>query len=137
MFLDKLCCKKMHLILISKVVDKPTSKIWFKKLFEKTTLDWRKIYLSPHLGICISTQILQFFMELLLKHMKHIQIQPRLSCNSSVLKCFILQWQICIIISISVDQYREIARYSAELTAKTSNLTTLPTSSTFSPKNVG
>ena len=41
----------MYSILISNIVIKPTSHIYFEKLFENTTLDWDKIYLSP----CLAT----------------------------------------------------------------------------------
>ena len=42
---DKLSSKEKYLILISNIVNKPTSNIYFKKLFGNTTLDWSEIYL--------------------------------------------------------------------------------------------
>ena len=47
---DKLSSKEIYLILISNIVSKPTSNIYFEKLFENTTLHWNKIYLSPRLA---------------------------------------------------------------------------------------
>ena len=44
--LDKSSSKEIYSILISNIVNKPTLNIYFKKLFESTTLDWNKIYLS-------------------------------------------------------------------------------------------
>ena len=46
---DKLSSGKIYSILISNIANKPTSNIYFKKLFENTTLDWSKIYLLPRL----------------------------------------------------------------------------------------
>ena len=34
--------KEIYLILISNIVNKPTSNIYFEQLFENTTLDWNK-----------------------------------------------------------------------------------------------
>ena len=48
--LDKLSSQEKYSILISNTVNKPTSNICFEKLFENTTLDWNKIYMSPHLA---------------------------------------------------------------------------------------
>ena len=45
----------MYLILISNVVYKPNSNIYFKKLFENTTLDSSKIYLLPRLAAIDTT----------------------------------------------------------------------------------
>ena len=53
--LDKLSSKKIYSILISNIVNKPTSNIYFEKLFENTTLDWNKIYLSPRLATIDTT----------------------------------------------------------------------------------
>ena len=52
---DKLSSKKIYSILISNIVNKPTSNIYFEKLFENTTLDWNKIYLSPRLATIDTT----------------------------------------------------------------------------------
>ena len=49
--LDKLSSKEIYSILISNIVNKPTSNIYFEKLFGNTTLDWNKIYLS----LCLAT----------------------------------------------------------------------------------
>ena len=38
---DKLSSEEINLILISNIVNKPTSNIYFEKLFENTTLDWK------------------------------------------------------------------------------------------------
>ena len=48
--LDKLSSKEIYSVLISNRVNKPTSNIYFEKLFENATLDWSKIYLSPRLA---------------------------------------------------------------------------------------
>ena len=48
--LNKLSSKKIYSILIRNIVNKPTSNIYFEKLFENTTLDWNKIYLLPGLA---------------------------------------------------------------------------------------
>ena len=48
--LDKLSSKEIYSVLIRNIVNKPTSNIHFEKLFENTTLDWNKIYLSPGLA---------------------------------------------------------------------------------------
>ena len=48
--LDKLSSKKIYSILISNTVNKPTSNLYFEKLFENATLAWSKIYLSPRLA---------------------------------------------------------------------------------------
>ena len=53
--LDKLSLKKIYSILIRNIVNKPTSNIYFEKLFENTTLDWNKIYLSPRLATIDTT----------------------------------------------------------------------------------
>ena len=42
-------------ILIWNVLNKPTWNIYFEKLFENTTLDWNKIYLSPRLATIDTT----------------------------------------------------------------------------------
>ena len=47
--LDKSSSKEIYSILISNIVNKPTSNIYFEQLFENTTLDQNKIYLSPRL----------------------------------------------------------------------------------------
>ena len=57
--LDKLSSKEIYSILISNIVNKPTSNIYFEKLFENTTLDWNKIYLSPRLAT-IDTNLRSF-----------------------------------------------------------------------------
>ena len=53
--LEKLFSKEIYSILISNIVNKPTSNIYFEKLFENTTLDWNKIYLSPRLAAIDTT----------------------------------------------------------------------------------
>ena len=50
MFLKQLSSKEIYSILISSTVNKPTSDIYFEKLFENTTFDWSKIYLPPRLA---------------------------------------------------------------------------------------
>ena len=40
---------------MSKIFNKPTSNIYFKKLFENTTLDWSKTYLLPRLATINTT----------------------------------------------------------------------------------
>ena len=49
LLLDKLSPQEIYSILISNIVNKQTSNIYFEKLFENTTLDQSKIYLSPRL----------------------------------------------------------------------------------------
>ena len=53
--LDKLSSEEIYSILISNIVNKPTSNIFFEKLFGNTTLDWNKIYLSPRLATIDTT----------------------------------------------------------------------------------
>ena len=53
--LDKLSSKEICSILISNIVNKPTSNSYFEKLCKNTILDWNKIYLSPRLAIIDST----------------------------------------------------------------------------------
>ena len=53
--LGKLSSKEIYSILISTIVNKSTSNIYFEKLFGNTTLDWNKIYLSPHLAAIDAT----------------------------------------------------------------------------------
>ena len=53
--LDQLSSKEIYSILTSNIVNKPTSNIYFEKLFENTTLDWNKIYLSPRLATIDTT----------------------------------------------------------------------------------
>ena len=48
--LEKLSSKDVYATLTSNIVNKPTSNIYFEKLFENTTLDWNKIYMSPRLA---------------------------------------------------------------------------------------
>ena len=57
--IDKLSSKEIYSILISNTVNKPTSNIYFEKLFENTSLDWNKIYLSPRLAT-IDTPLCSF-----------------------------------------------------------------------------
>ena len=57
--LEKLFSKEIYSILISNIVNKPTSNIYFEKLFEDTTYDWNKIYLSPRLAT-IDTPLCSF-----------------------------------------------------------------------------
>ena len=52
---DKLSSKKIYLILISNILSKPTSNIYFEKLFENTVLDWSKTYLLPRLAAIDTT----------------------------------------------------------------------------------
>ena len=62
--LDKSSSKEIYSILISDTVNKPTSNIYFEKLFENTTLDWSQIYLSPRLAT-IDTTLLSFQYKIL------------------------------------------------------------------------
>ena len=39
---------EIYSILLSNIINTPTSNVCFKKLFESTTLDWSKIYLLPN-----------------------------------------------------------------------------------------
>ena len=52
---NKLSSKEIYLILISNIFRKPTSNVNFEKLFENTTLDWSKVYLSRHLATTDTT----------------------------------------------------------------------------------
>ena len=61
---DKLSSKKISSVSIANIVNKPTSNIYFEKLFENTTLDWYKIYLSPHL-VTIDTTLRSFQYKIL------------------------------------------------------------------------
>ena len=62
--LDKLSSKEIHSILISNILNKPTSNIYFEKLFENATLDWNKIYRSPRLAT-IDTTLISFQYKIL------------------------------------------------------------------------
>ena len=53
--LDKLSSKEIYSILSSNIVNKPTSSIYLEKLFENTSLDWNKIYLSTRLATTDTT----------------------------------------------------------------------------------
>ena len=57
--LDKLSSEEIYSILISNIGNKPTSNIYFEKLFENTTLDGNKIYLPPRLAT-IDTNLRSF-----------------------------------------------------------------------------
>ena len=61
---DKLSSKEKYLILISNIVNKPTSNIYFKKLFENTTLDWSKIYVLLRL-VTVDTNLRSFQYKIL------------------------------------------------------------------------
>ena len=62
--LDKLSSKEIYSILISNNIRKPISNIYFEKLFENTTLDWNKVYLSPRL-VNIDTTLRSFRYKIL------------------------------------------------------------------------
>ena len=62
--LDKLSSKETHSILISNILNKSTSNIYFEKLFENATLDWNKIYRSPRLAT-IDTTLISFQYKIL------------------------------------------------------------------------
>ena len=51
MSFDKLSSEEICLILLLNKVNKPTSNIYFEKLFENINFDWSKTYLSPRLAI--------------------------------------------------------------------------------------
>ena len=55
LLLNKLSSKEICSVLIRNIVNKPTSNIYFEKLFENTTLDWNKIYLSTRLATIDTT----------------------------------------------------------------------------------
>ena len=65
--LNKLSSKEIYSILIPKTVNKPTSNIYFEKLFANTTLDWSKIYLSPSLAT-IDTTLTFFNIKFIIKY---------------------------------------------------------------------
>ena len=66
--LDKLSSKEIYSILISNVAKKkPTSSIYFEKLFENTTLARNKIYLSPRLAT-IDTTLRSFNIKFLIMY---------------------------------------------------------------------
>ena len=56
--------KEIYSILISNILNKPTSNIYFEKLLENTTLDWSKIYLLPLLST-IDTNLRSFQYKIL------------------------------------------------------------------------
>ena len=66
--IDKLSSKEIYSILISNTVNKPTSNIYFEKLFENTSLDWNKIYLSPRLATIDTTFYVLFNIKFLTTH---------------------------------------------------------------------
>ena len=64
--LDKLSFKEIYSSLISNIVNKPISNIYFEKLLENTILDQNKIYLSPYLAT-IDTTLRSFQCKILNK----------------------------------------------------------------------
>ena len=62
--LDKLSSKEKYSILISSNINKSTSKMYLEKLFENTTLDWSKMYLSLRLA-AIDTTLRSFQYKIL------------------------------------------------------------------------
>ena len=62
--LDKLSSKEIYSILISDILNKPTSNIYFEKLLENITLAWNKIYLSAPL-VTINTTLRSFQYKIL------------------------------------------------------------------------
>ena len=62
--LNKLSSKEIYSILISNILNKPTSNIYFEKLFENTILYWIKIYRSPRL-LTIDTTFISFQYKIL------------------------------------------------------------------------
>ena len=44
--LEKLSSKECYSILITKFANKPSSNVYFEKIFPNMKLDWKKIYLS-------------------------------------------------------------------------------------------
>ena len=53
--LNKLSSKEIYSILIRNIVIKPPLNIYFERLFENTTIDWNKTYLSPRLATIDTT----------------------------------------------------------------------------------
>ena len=45
--LEKLSSKELFSILITKFTNKPSSNVYFEKIFPNMKLDWRKIYILP------------------------------------------------------------------------------------------
>ena len=64
MSFDKFSSKEIYSIMTSHAVIKPTSNIYFEKLFENTILDWSKIYQSPLLAT-IDTAVRSFQYKIL------------------------------------------------------------------------
>ena len=47
--LEKLSSKELYSILITKFTNKPSSNVYFEKIFPNMKLDWRKIYILPRI----------------------------------------------------------------------------------------
>ena len=47
--LEKLSSKELYSILITKFTNKPSSNVYFEKIFPNTKFDWRKIYILPRI----------------------------------------------------------------------------------------
>ena len=52
--LEKLSSKELYSILITKFTNKPSSNVYFEKIFPNMKLDWRKIYILPHITTVIT-----------------------------------------------------------------------------------
>lgn len=47
--LNKITSKELYSILISKINNKPSSNLYFEYLFKDNSIEWKKIYMLPHI----------------------------------------------------------------------------------------
>ena len=64
LILEKLSSKELCSILITKITNKPSSNVYFEKIFPNVKLDWRKIYILPHIAT-VNTQLRSFQYKIL------------------------------------------------------------------------
>ena len=62
--LEKLFSKELYLVLITKFTYKPSSNVYFEKIFSNIKLNWRKIYISLHITF-INTYLCSFQYKIL------------------------------------------------------------------------
>ena len=62
--LEKLSSKELYSILITKLTNKPSSNVYFEKIFPNIKLNWRKIYILPRITT-INTYLRSFQYKIL------------------------------------------------------------------------
>ena len=68
--LEKLSSKELYSILITKFTNKPSSNVYFEKIFPNMKLDWRKIYILPR--ITTVKKYLRFFQYKILNNISFL-----------------------------------------------------------------